>query len=1244
MHPYEGYAKLCGQDIEFYIQKLNVTLGRTRVPDPSIVEPKSYADEGMESEISSGMINNNNGSSSTTSNFPPSIETLQRVLWEQDVDIPLGTNKNISRLHARIVFNTFSKQFELHVLSKNGAKVNGVFYPPIPHSQPIPLHNGYDIQLGDCFLTFMLPLKKISRSDMMHMIHIKNKMAHESTSNNLEGDTTSNSGDVNQNNTDVTPNDTRPSDSLMQDEMTSVISKNYLKDIEALEEADGEYGSFFLNDGRKNVFFRNLGNGLAGGGTPLSSEQASTLARSLTSSIGPSLTAAVTQTLSGIYLENNTDLVKNFLMQSNTSSPTYTNMVLDYLYNYDDNDLNESPEAVSMLSRIMMDLDVNVNHYLGSTMNGMDSQCKNTKSVLHLVLNAALATEQQELASLLYKAKQDNDAIVRDGVVTFFANLHSRNHLDAEYSDYLSTTMEDDDHHLEDEMIDEENANMTATTTTTVTSAPPPPLTQSRKKKSKSSKNAEHNDFTASQSIKINNTQQSQITDSLDDFDELLEELVDTTPMLASSQSNIAGTNNITTTYMEKNIVNSQSQGINASVTTTEMAVTTTTTTSAPPAEPVAAIANTEKKKKKKSSKDAGKQDGKKDASKKKKEKSATEHIVEDKNTEKSREERKEEKKEEKKKKKKKSSTAEASTSNMTKDFKMEEFQTSSTTGTTQPQIPLIQQPSSSLLSALAAIPSLPAGPITNKKPDVPYSAMIAHALLKAPNYMLPLKSIYAWISENYPFYDPAETGWKSSVRHNLSTNSKYFRRVSPEEWRAITGEEKKPTPSTRKVGKEKKMSYSVYTLLLDHAEEVLVWNEKQPKKQREPKKASSSTDAIPSAGTTSSTVTATSTPTVLTSPSVMFSNVSSTTPITSSAVTMTSSSSPPSEPPVQASSKKKKSSSKKRSRKKEKDSEPKEEAAAPSSQVVASTSTIDADNLLDFDEIGPSKDFLPPEPEKKKKKKASTPKVADSTSNAGSSSSATTLQNIQQPNQQPISSTAVGGAIAQQPLQQQQPHLSQTPTVLSQPTHGMPVTSQTFGLAQTQHASTSPSMNVGMPRTTTSNLLEMISSHHQLNKPVTTGTSNIGTNPSSASSMGMISLGSNIDQPFMLQQNIPQSSAMGAGNMQSSQQSFLQILMNDELLGGGANISGASSQPQQPVGHMSHPPQHQSNLVPQMQRNALLSQHPLGQTNLPTGQVGGVNMGGSNLMMVNMGAQMEQKSATRCNNHHHNSSNQLHL
>jgi hypothetical protein len=41
----------------------------------------------------------------------------------------------------------------------------------------------------------------------------------------------------------------------------------------------------------------------------------------------------------------------------------------------------------------------------------------------------------------------------------------------------------------------------------------------------------------------------------------------------------------------------------------------------------------------------------------------------------------------------------------------------------------------------------------------------------------LPVKEIYSWILDHFPYYKNAPTGWKNSVRHNLSLN-KCFRKV----------------------------------------------------------------------------------------------------------------------------------------------------------------------------------------------------------------------------------------------------------------------------------------------------------------------------------------------------------------------------------------------------------------------------------------------------------------------------------
>lgn len=64
-----------------------------------------------------------------------------------------------------------------------------------------------------------------------------------------------------------------------------------------------------------------------------------------------------------------------------------------------------------------------------------------------------------------------------------------------------------------------------------------------------------------------------------------------------------------------------------------------------------------------------------------------------------------------------------------------------------------------------------------NAKPPYSFSCLIFMAIEDSSNKALPVKDIYAWILDHFPYFRNAPTGWKNSVRHNLSLN-KCFRKV----------------------------------------------------------------------------------------------------------------------------------------------------------------------------------------------------------------------------------------------------------------------------------------------------------------------------------------------------------------------------------------------------------------------------------------------------------------------------------
>lgn len=80
-------------------------------------------------------------------------------------------------------------------------------------------------------------------------------------------------------------------------------------------------------------------------------------------------------------------------------------------------------------------------------------------------------------------------------------------------------------------------------------------------------------------------------------------------------------------------------------------------------------------------------------------------------------------------------------------------------------------------------------------KPPYSFSSLIFMAIESTPQKALPVKDIYSWIEQNFPFYRSAPCGWKNTIRHNLSL-SKCFRKVGKQEqssahvsaWQSVLG------------------------------------------------------------------------------------------------------------------------------------------------------------------------------------------------------------------------------------------------------------------------------------------------------------------------------------------------------------------------------------------------------------------------------------------------------------------------
>ncbi|PIC32573.1 hypothetical protein B9Z55_012847 [Caenorhabditis nigoni] len=72
--------------------------------------------------------------------------------------------------------------------------------------------------------------------------------------------------------------------------------------------------------------------------------------------------------------------------------------------------------------------------------------------------------------------------------------------------------------------------------------------------------------------------------------------------------------------------------------------------------------------------------------------------------------------------------------------------------------------------------PSSPESGDPNKRPTYSYNALIAMAIQNSPFKALRLTEIYAYISNNFPYYKMEKDGWKNSIRHNLSLREVFYK------------------------------------------------------------------------------------------------------------------------------------------------------------------------------------------------------------------------------------------------------------------------------------------------------------------------------------------------------------------------------------------------------------------------------------------------------------------------------------
>ncbi|KAG1467791.1 hypothetical protein G6F56_004213 [Rhizopus delemar] len=68
----------------------------------------------------------------------------------------------------------------------------------------------------------------------------------------------------------------------------------------------------------------------------------------------------------------------------------------------------------------------------------------------------------------------------------------------------------------------------------------------------------------------------------------------------------------------------------------------------------------------------------------------------------------------------------------------------------------------------------------TEGKPPYSYATLIKYAIERSTGNKLTLSQIYQWVIDHYPYYGTAGSGWKNSIRHNLSLNKCFVRVPRP--------------------------------------------------------------------------------------------------------------------------------------------------------------------------------------------------------------------------------------------------------------------------------------------------------------------------------------------------------------------------------------------------------------------------------------------------------------------------------